>query len=295
MKKIATVVVTYNRKDLLLENIQSLLAQTARLEMDIIVIDNASTDGTKDSLKKHIDSENVIYLNTGENLGGAGGFQYGIKYAVEHSYDYIWIMDDDTMPTPIALEELLKAIQRIPQDFGFLSSRVEWIDGSLCKMNAQKLNRNRIVEKDIIQCKEATFVSLFIPASVVREVGLPIKEFFIWGDDIEYTRRISEKKKSYYIEKSVVVHKTANNVGSNIAKDSNDRLERYRYAYRNEVYIARHGSKAKKGYQFCKIIYHIFRVLLCAKENRGTRIGIILKASIEGMCFDPQIEFVNKG
>ena len=93
--KIAAVVVTYNRKEYLLNNISHLLNQENN-NLDIIIIDNASTDGTKDAIEEFIINNQVIYVNTGMNLGGAGGFNYGIKFAYELNYDYIWIMDDDT-------------------------------------------------------------------------------------------------------------------------------------------------------------------------------------------------------
>ena len=108
MKKIAAVVVTYNRKALLLENIESLLSQTVSDLLDIVIVDNASTDGTKEALGKYVSNEKIIYKNTGANLGGAGGFQYGIRYAAENGYEYVWVMDDDCMPTSTALENFLK-------------------------------------------------------------------------------------------------------------------------------------------------------------------------------------------
>ena len=77
MNSVIAVVVTYNRKDLLLEALQHLFNQTAPL--DILVVDNASTDGTKEALEPYMDS--IQYLNTGKNMGGAGGFYTGTKWA----------------------------------------------------------------------------------------------------------------------------------------------------------------------------------------------------------------------
>ena len=77
MKSVAAVVVTYNRKELLKEAIDALLMQSVA-EADVLVVDNASTDGTKDYIADYIDQGQIIYINTGENLGGAGGFNFGI-------------------------------------------------------------------------------------------------------------------------------------------------------------------------------------------------------------------------
>ena len=77
---VAAIVVTYNRKTLLVENINALLSQTRADKLDVIIIDNASNDGTYDEIKPLLDSNNnLYYTNTGDNLGGAGGFSYGIK------------------------------------------------------------------------------------------------------------------------------------------------------------------------------------------------------------------------
>ena len=72
MNKIVALVVTYNRKQLLKENIEALLNQNNN-EFDILIVDNASTDGTEE-LVKSFENNRIIYENTGANLGGAGGF-----------------------------------------------------------------------------------------------------------------------------------------------------------------------------------------------------------------------------
>ena len=92
--------------------------------------------------------------------------------------------------------------------------------------------------------------------------GLPIKEFFIWGDDVEYTRRIALREPSYLVEDSQVLHDTKNNVGSNIVYDD-ERIDRYRYAYRNEMYIARRMeakslSAAEDLVSYCEDSFEIF-------------------------------------
>lgn len=290
---IAAIVVTYNRKKLLKECIESLLNQT--ITTDILIIDNASTDGTSELVKEYTSLDNFIYFNTGKNLGGAGGFQYGIKKATELGYDYVWIMDDDCIPTSSALEELVIAKNKLNDDFGYLSSKALWTDGSLCTMNVQKETLTKSLQsfsKEIIPVTMASFVSLFIPVSVIKDLGLPIKEFFIWADDWEYTRRISFKYNCYVVSKSVVLHKTMTNVGSNIALDSAERLPRYNFAYRNEIYFYRREGFKGWIYQSIRIIVHILKVLFKAKNNKLRRIKIILNGTKAGFKFNPPIEFV---
>lgn len=289
--KIAAVVVTYNRKKILQECIHSLLNQSKQL--DILIIDNASTDGTEQVIKKFSDPH-VVYINTGKNLGGAGGFQYGVNEGVKRGYDYLWLMDDDSIPERDALQQLVQFAKN--HDFGFLSSKVLWKDHSLCQMNIPKksLNSKLILFDDGPQkIIMATFVSFFVSTAVVKNVGLPIKEFFIWADDLEYSRRISRQYPCYFIDKSIVVHKCQSNNGSNIATDTENRLKRYRYAYRNEVYIYRREGFLGWIHLFLKTILHTIRVILKSHNLKKERLGIIWKSTINGLSFHPKIQFPN--
>ena len=118
MNKCVDIVVTYNRIDLLKENIKALQKQSY-IHHDIMIIDNASTDGTKEMVK-NINDTRIKYYNTMENLGGAGGFAYGIKKAMELGYNYAWIMDDDSIPEPDALNSLIKKSKQINNNFSLL-------------------------------------------------------------------------------------------------------------------------------------------------------------------------------
>ena len=81
--EVAVIVVTYNRKQDLVQCVQALLDQT--VECDIIIVDNASTDGTQGYLAKHIfvDKQRIHYLCLEDNLGGSGGFHHGLNYALD--------------------------------------------------------------------------------------------------------------------------------------------------------------------------------------------------------------------
>ena len=110
----------------------------------------------------------------------------------------------------------------------------------------------------------------------MRKVGLPIKEFFIWADDLEYTRRISRQYPCFVVPGSVTVHKCATNNGGNISTDAPERIARYRLAYRNEVYVYR-----REGFRgFVRLLLrtplHILRVLTKSKGQKGKRIRVIL-------------------
>lgn len=347
MSRIAAVVVTYNRKDLLLECLSCLqvqdyssASQAKDTTLDILVIDNASTDGTAEALKPlsgetatvktsaETNTENtsaanseasnskatdlhttvptqttasnnpvpaIHYFNTGSNLGGAGGFNYGMRKAVELGYDYVWVMDDDCMPHEDTLLGFLNADAELDGEYGYLSSVCRWIDGSICTMNTQRhpLTKNITdFSPDIQPVTLASFVSLFVPARIIKELGLPIKDFFIWSDDWEFTRRISRKYPCYLVGKSVVTHKSKSNGVGNIALDSEEKISRYRLAYRNDVVFYRREGIKGYSYIFVRGLYHAFLVLTKAKSKKSERLRTILKGNLEGLKFHPEIEYI---
>lgn len=295
MTKIAAVVVTYNRKALLEECLEAILNQKFST-CDVVVVDNCSTDGTGDFVKG-LSNHRIVYRNTGKNLGGAGGFNYGMRLGTELGYEYLWIMDDDCIPTDTALNELLKAQEKVG-DFGFLSSKVLWKDGSVCLMNRQRRTMYKNIDVEgttgVERIVMASFVSFLLPTSVIRELGLPIKEFFIWTDDWEFSRRISRKYRCYFVNSSVVVHKSDVNMAANIAKESPERLFRFNYMYRNEVFLYRREGVAGWGYVLLRFCYHLLKVLAKSKEDRVKRITIIWQGLLTGLSFNPKIEYVEE-
>lgn len=207
------VVVTYNRRTLLSQCLDALADQTARPAV-IVVVDNASTDGTEEVLADHPAHPEAIYLS--ENVGGAGGFAAGMAYALtHHSPDWIWVMDDDTIPRSTALEELLAAASTSTLPLSVLSSRAVWTDGRDHPMNLPRTRmRAGAVETDNASrlggrpVRTASYVSALLRASDVREHGLPIADYFIWSDDFEHTGRLLRRGFGLHVPTSVVEHRT---------------------------------------------------------------------------------------
>lgn len=294
-KKIAAIVVTYNRKVLLEECITALVKAKENSNLDIILIDNASTDGTEEMIKEKFCAV-TEYVNTGSNLGGAGGFNFGIKYAMQKNiYDYCWIMDDDTIVQSDTLSVLLRKADVLNNDFSFLSSVALWKDGTLCNMNVQKVSSKTVdnyeqLKDGLAYIEYASFVSLFINTEAIKKVGYPIKDFFIYGDDMEYTMRLNTYKNGFLVGESQVIHKMAANEGINIIEVDSKRIERYFYNYRNLLYIYRtYDGKEYKKYKL-KCYYMIFKVLLKAKSDKFKRINAIRKALSADKKFNPVVE-----
>ena len=295
MNEVATVVVTYNRKELLRECIQALL--DSEVKSDIYIIDNASTDGTKDYIKDLLDPA-VTYKRLKKNIGGAGGFAAGMNYVVHKGYKYIWIMDDDTIVNKDSLTKLLDGAEALGGEFGFLSSTVRWTDGTYCKMNRQTVKRpdtkaDRLcMRRGLMPVKAATFVSLLFNVNAVKGLGLPKKEYFIWGDDKEYTSRISDHRNCYNVVESEVVHKMATNSGSNITEDEIGRIDRYFYAYRNDFATARDKGSGELFVYVAGFVLNAIRVIIRAKDNKTKRLRIMLKGLAAGIFFKPKVRYV---
>ena len=291
-KDVTAVVVTYNRLSLLQQCLAALCAQTVQ-GFTVLLVDNASTDGTA-AYVRPIAMPGRVYRNTGENLGGAGGFAYGIQAAAELGCEAVWIMDDDTLPEPGALEALLSADAAHGGDYGWLSSRALAPDGIDQPMNVQR----RTMYRDIaplpkaaaqeVPAVMASFVSLFLRTETVRRFGLPIAEFFIWSDDWEYTRRIYREKTCYVVPASRVVHAMQNPGVVNIAKDVPARWARYRYFYRNDVVLYRREGLPGWLWLLAKDAWHTVQVLRDGQGSRARRIGIIWKGFAAGVRFHPQ-------
>ena len=295
MTQIAAVVVTYNRCTLLMQCIEHIHGQKlpAGVSLDVLVVDNASTDDTLYSLTPFIEDGTVRYYNTGSNLGGAGGFAFGMRVAVEAGYDMLWVMDDDCLPSATALEQLLEASETVGE-WGFLSSVVKWTDGSICAMNVQRhplFNNIEDFSPAMQPASLSSFVSLLVPAQVVREVGLPHAEFFIWSDDWEFTRRISRRHPCYVVGTSQVVHASQTNNPGNIFTDPEERLGRYAYIYRNDVVLYREEGLRGHLYLWVRAIYHSLRVLLSDVDLKRERIDLIWKGTKEGFNFHPTTVF----
>lgn len=294
-QRVAAIVVTYNRKTFLTRCIAA-LQQQAEVQPDILIIDNASTDGTGNAVAALPTDERLHYYNTGENLGGAGGFNYGMKLAAQLGYDYLWVMDDDCIPEPGALSALLEADRVMEGEYGFLSGIAYWRDGSLCNMNIQKtglMTKLTRLDAPYVPVIMATFVSAFFPVRRVREVGLPIKEFFIWSDDLEYTRRLSRRYPCYAVTGCRVLHDMHSNNKVNIVTDTPERIPRYRLLYRNEVYVYRREGLLGWLYLIARVGYHVLRAL-CARGQRLERARVILSSFMEGVRFHPPVEYLTE-
>lgn len=302
--KVACVIVTYNRLALLKECVEAVVSQTYPLHK-IIIIDNHSTDNTFDYLQTLNDDNRVELISLSENIGGAGGFSRGIKQAMMTGVDWVWVMDDDTIPYKNALEKMVDAT-RLTEKIGFLCSKVLWTDGSPHRMNRpgvclekrdKLFNHYSSEEISAFLCMHSSFVSLMINAEAVKEVGLPIEEFFIWGDDIEYTVRISSHGYDcFYVDNSIVLHKTASNYAPYADTAPAETAWKFYYHARNMSFLKR-KLKHKTGVALLISTLNMYRNYLRRISKRGDNNKKVFRKAVfkgcwDGLTFNPPIKYL---
>lgn len=294
--KVSAVIVTYNRINLLKQCLEKVLNQDYK-DLDILLIDNASTDGTKEYINS-LDSKKIKYFNTGSNLGGAGGFSYGLNIASKEGYEYCWIMDDDTMTHKTSLVSLLDKM--IKTDSAYICSRVLWTDGKACTMNTPPngkwkcLYNEPALDLHLIEIQGCSFVSCLVNMKYVRKAGLPIADFFIYGDDVEFTRRLQRYSRGYLDLDSVVTHAMAGNNTATIINCEKERVDRYKYGVRNNVYIMRHHENK----HFFGIIGNMIKtagvIILKSPDCKIKRLKVLIGATFRGLVYKPAIKMPEK-
>jgi rhamnopyranosyl-N-acetylglucosaminyl-diphospho-decaprenol beta-1,3/1,4-galactofuranosyltransferase len=237
--KVAAVVVTYNRRDLLLESLAAVGGQSRAPDVTIVV-DNASEDGTPAAVRDAFPSAQLAELK--RNSGGAGGFAAGIALALAESADLIWLMDDDTVPGPGALSALLAARDRMTAQGrapALVASQVLWTDGREHPMNTprrkpfvSKAERLAAAAVGCVPIRSASFVSILVDAAEGGRRGLPRADYFLWNDDFEFTTRLLRGNTGLLCPASVVVHKTKTFGSTDV-----DPGDRFFYEVRNKVWM----------------------------------------------------------
>lgn len=217
---VITLVVTYKRPLFLQKVLESINGQTT-LPDKLIIVDNASGDETATLVRgfKQHSSLNIIYIDTGENLGGAGGFRFGFDYIKNNKldYDYLWLMDDDLCPSPNCLEQLIK-VGNSYENVGIIQPTRFDLDGGCAEIspviydlkNPFVLNPKRKVVSDVYDANQHNeildlagipFEGPLIKRKVVDSVGSPVADFFIFYDDLDYA--IRTRKKNFRVVLSI--------------------------------------------------------------------------------------------
>jgi len=210
------IIVTWNKQEYLHRLLHS-IQQISYPNYTVLVVDNASTDNTKEIIKRF---EFVIHKRLPENVGGAGGFNAGLRFAMEGGYPYVWLLDDDTEVDSDALTKLVTFyLTHEDNSIGFVGSRInllqhkeliQEVGGRLDIFRADVLPNCALetkAEKRIYEVDVVAACSLFASQEVIREVGLINHSFFITCDDVEWSLRAKRRGyKNFVISDAVIYH-----------------------------------------------------------------------------------------
>ena len=204
--QLVAVVVTHNRLAKLKRTLARLCAEREGHLTGIILVNNASTDGTAEWLDTQTDPRLQV-ITFEQNRGGAAGFAEGMAAGVQRGADWLVVMDDDARPSPGAFA----AFHRLPLDqWDGIAAAVYLPDGEIAEMNRPSRNpfwtkggvlatlqRGRdgyhlpasAYEEDagLSPVDVTSFVGFFVSVAAVKANGLPDAQLFIYGDDALYT------------------------------------------------------------------------------------------------------------
>ena len=285
---VCAIVVTYNRRELLRRCLDGLAAQQHPVDATLVV-DNASTDGTAELVRAEFPDVELLSLE--RNVGGAGGFARGLSWAHERGHGWLWLMDDDTLTQPTTLGALLEGARRAPgKEPLIVCSEARWKDERLHPMNVPLPRwraRGQLAEaagRGLLSVRYATFVSLALRREAIDRFGLPLADYFIWGDDVEYTARVLRHEHGYLVPESQVYHWTPEpHHGAGVDTD------RFYYHARNSLQLLR-GSSLSGAERVDYARYYLRSIwrFLDANRRDRRRLRILLRGVRDGLRGNPR-------
>ncbi|MCD8037974.1 MAG: glycosyltransferase [Lachnospiraceae bacterium] len=255
------VIVTYNRKELLEECVSKVNSQSLPAS-HVVIVNNASTDGTDaflDRLAKK--NEKYFIVQCPKNIGGAGGFAKGMEYALGLNDEYVLIIDDDAMLETDYMEKILKAKSINPRYEAFAGSVLT--DNKIDVFHRKMLSKagflmkncpERLYAQDTFECDIASFCGMVVSAQVIRQIGLPHEEYFIYHDDTEYSLRVREISRFLVVPGAKLNHKTKQTAAAYPRRYG---WKDY-YDIRNRLlFVKEHGSVLDKAVNYVHLFANI--------------------------------------
>jgi GT2 family glycosyltransferase len=228
--KVGVIVLTWNGKDLTLQCLESL----SRLDYDradIVVVDNASTDGTAEAIRTDY-GERVTLIVNEENLGFAGGNNIGIRHALDKGSDYVLLLNNDTVVDPRLLDSLVEVISRSP-DIGIVGPKIYfaspsnkiWFAGGevfLWRGLARHIGIRQVDEGQFDSIRAVDYISgcaLLARSEVFEKVGFLDESYQTYFEDTDFCMRA--KRHNYrilYVPDGKVWHMISSSAGGQLGR-----------------------------------------------------------------------------
>lgn len=298
IKDTAIIICNYNKKDYILNCISSVLKQTYQ-GFDVYVVDNASTDGSAEAIENEFHNK-IILIKNQENLGGSGGFNTGMRKALQHDYKYLLLLDNDVQLAEDAVEILYHTMEKAP-NIGFqgckilkmdhpefiqeFAARVDYENMVVDLRHAGEKDSNNLL--DLEDCDSVPACALLVRTDIVKQIGLMPEDNFVSWDDIEWcVRCIRAGYRVVANGNARVWHKGSVNVATNTFG--------VYYAYRNKIeFFMKYMQTENTGQpvdeavienRAHKILDDVFRaVYACNYTKRYNRVKTIMDALMDAL------------
>lgn len=261
------VITTFNRLALLRECLACAFAQTVPAEQ-VIVVDNASTDGTEGYLRQAQKEYPLLQVvRMPENAGGAGGFSRGLGVSTQTEAAWSILIDDDAMLAPDYWEQLEEGIRRFSSvqafagvvkvggqiDPGHRYRSIPFRRHGRWHRRFEAVPEQEYLDKAFMEVDGATFCGLVVSNAMARRIGLPLAEYFIWNDDMEYCMRIRQHSRIITVNGAALDHRTSLLAGSSSIGDSGKYVWKEYYRLRNRIDICRRYDGFLKMCKLCAV------------------------------------------
>jgi GT2 family glycosyltransferase len=218
--RVACIILNWNGSEDTLDCLDA-LKECTYPELIIITVDNGSTDDSIAVIRAA--HPGILLLESGKNLGFAGGNNIGIRYALAHGADYVWLLNNDTKPAPKALAELVAKAQTDPR-IGAVASICYYADAP-SKVQAwagTRVNlwmgyvRNSTVPRPDEWFEALYGASILVASAAIKNVGLLDEGFFLYLEETEFCLRLRRKGwRLAAASGSEVLHKVNASTGGN--------------------------------------------------------------------------------
>jgi hypothetical protein len=297
VSEVIAVVVTHNRRELLVECLEALARQTHPVAR-VVLVDNASTDGTAEYVVASGVAERlpVDHLRLTRNGGGAEGFHYGVRAALEGDSDWLWLMDDDCEPADDCLEKLLA---EAAPEAALLAPAVRDADGAVLPLHRGHVRPrwffSPLMEASLAEHEAAaapiefsSFVGPLLRTDAARRIGLPKRELFIRFEDVEYLQRLDGPM--LLVGGAQIVHKEGKPVaGGGLAPRWSEYREPMPFrdqwkrlaGVRNQLYAGRVGGYITAPQAASQVAVQMVRSLLFHERPLRT-LRLLVRYALDG-------------
>ncbi|MBO3699735.1 glycosyltransferase family 2 protein [Fabibacter sp. E12] len=296
MASVAIVIVNWNSYSFTCKCLKS-IKTLEYPSYKVIVVDNGSDDGSGEKLK--LEFSNVIFLQNDENQGFTGGNNTGIQYALDHSYDYVMLLNNDTIITPNFLSPLVKRMEG--EDWAAIQPKIMynydrgiiWNAGGVFRASISKpITRGEgVVDNgqfnNITTTEWITGCCFLIKSDQVRSIGLLDERFFIYYEDLDWSLKLRRKGLKLGFEPKSVIYHEAGRSDINRDKYGEGNVSPFSHYQnvRNHLFIVRRYASGFNAigswcYQAFKLLGYITYFLL---RGRFKKVQYTVRGAFHGL------------